>query len=169
VELDNRPGIEQLAAVARGDLDLALVRGIESWPGLHVIEVTREQVLAAVPLAFAGPGAVSLSDLAALPVRLPSRDCDALVHDWILAAYRAAGLTPRLGRPALAPPDTLVELGAGPPAWAPVYLDPAAVAGIGGVALLPLDPPLQLPVALVVPDSCPAGCVTGLRDAFSPG
>jgi DNA-binding transcriptional LysR family regulator len=33
VELDNRPGLEQLDAVARGDLDLALVRGIESGPG----------------------------------------------------------------------------------------------------------------------------------------
>jgi hypothetical protein len=109
---------------------------------------------------------VSLSDLAALPVRLPSRTCDALVHDWMLAAYTTAGLNPRLGRPALAPPDTLVELGAGPPAWAPVYVDPATVAGISGVALLPFDPPLQLPVALVVPESRPTACVTGLRAAF---
>lgn len=168
VELDNRPPAAQLAAVARGDLDLALVRGIESWPGLHVIEVAREPILAAVPAALADGDAVSLSDLAALPVRLPSRGCDALVHDWMLAAYRAAGLTPRLGRPALAPPDTLVELAAGSPAWAPVYIDPAAVAGIGGTALRPFDPPLRLPVALVVPESRPATCVAGLRAAFSP-
>jgi DNA-binding transcriptional LysR family regulator len=168
VELDNRPGSEQLAAVARGDLDLALVRGIASWPGLQVVELAREPLVAAVPAAhpLAGRAAVSLPDLATLPVRLPARECDPLFHDWMLAACREAGVTPQLGRPALSPPDTLVELGAGAPAWAPLYVDPTTVTGIGQVALLPLDPVLELPIALAVPENRPPSCVTGLRAAF---
>lgn len=171
VRLDRRPVLDQLTAVRRGELDVALARAVTGGAGLRVVELWRDPVDIALPAGhrLARRAAVPLSELpelAELPLRLPDRSCDPLFHDFAVAACRAAGFEPRPGRPAGAPNDTLVEIGTGTPSWTMLLRDDAAAAASRRVAVRPLSPALSVPGCLVVPGGQAASCVAGLADAF---
>ncbi|WP_084468735.1 LysR family transcriptional regulator [Nocardiopsis trehalosi] len=168
VELDARPAARQQDAVRSGELDAALVRAASGGPGLAALEVWREPLLAALPADHpaAARAAVDPAELTGLPLRLPAADTDPLLRDLVLRACRAAGVDPRLGRPAGTVADTLVEIGAGPPAWTVVYGEPPATPPYR-TAVLPFAPALSVPVALVLSATRPPHCVRALRAAFT--
>jgi DNA-binding transcriptional LysR family regulator len=168
IELDGRPAHDQVDAVRRGELDIALVRSAPDLPGLRTLELWREPVDVALPAAHpvAARPAVRLDQLADLPLRLPSRDCDPLFHDLVLAACRRAGFQPRLGRPVSTVPNALVEIGTGTPAWTALYRSTHRDTGTTKTVVLPLDPPLEAPVSLVVSAVAEARCVAALHAAF---
>ncbi len=171
-ELDGRAAHEQLAAVRRGDLDVALVRaataGGDQKPGLQTLELWREPVHVAVPARHpvAGQQSVRLAQLANLPLRLPSAECDPLFGDLVLDACRLAGFEPRLGRPVTTVTNALVEIGSSTSAWTALYATDGHGAGTRKAVVLPVDPALTAPVSLVAPASQSAACVAALRDAF---
>ncbi|MEQ7005202.1 LysR family transcriptional regulator [Actinopolymorpha sp. B17G11] len=169
-ELDCRPSHDQLAAVRRGELDLALVRAAPADPDLRTIELWQEQVYVAVPTSHpaAGQPAVRLEQLADLPLRLPEPGCDRLLGDLVLGACRRAGFEPRTGRPVSSVTNALVEIGSGVGEWTAIYADAERGSAPRKVAVLPIDPPLTAPVALVVPVTQTSTCVAALYEAFRP-
>jgi DNA-binding transcriptional LysR family regulator len=167
-ELDGRLAREQVAAVRRGDLDFAVVRAAVPGPGLQVIELWRDPLHVALPADHpaANQERVRLRQLADLPLRLPSAECDPLFCDLVLAACRQAGFEPRIGRPISTVTNTIVEIGLGAAAWTALYADSQHGPGTRKAVTLPVDPPLTAPVSLVAPASQSPACVDALRTAF---
>lgn len=172
LELVAMPVLEQLAAIARGEMDMALLRAAPAGEGLRILGLWPEPVVAALPAShpLARRPAVRLRDLADLPLRIPARAWDPLFHDFALGACRAEGFEPRLGRPARDPADTLVEIGNGPPTWALIYADAGSAAGLDAgtakASVLRLDPPLSACGCLVVSTAKAPDCVQSLGAAF---
>jgi DNA-binding transcriptional LysR family regulator len=92
----------KLQAVRKGDLDVAFVRAPVDAGGLRIDELWSEPLRAVLPERhpLAAHAAVSLADLAALPLMLAARSTNPGMHDQLLALCRGSGLEPRLG-PAL--------------------------------------------------------------------
>ncbi|WP_410631304.1 LysR family transcriptional regulator [Amycolatopsis sp. cmx-4-83] len=113
VVLVDLPLAARLNALRQGDLDVALARGVPSVPGLRTLPAWSEPLFAVVSRHHraAELPAVALADLAGGVLRVP----DASVHDAVTTALREAGVSPRLGRPAGAVQDTVVEVGSDPP------------------------------------------------------
>ncbi len=174
LELVAIPVVEQLAAVVRGEMELALLRAVPAGEGLQVLELWPEPVAVALPAAhpLARRPTVRLRDLADLPLRIPARAYDPPFHDFALDACRAEGFEPRLGRPSCDAADTLVEIGNGPPSWALIYADVEVAAGldagISKASVLQLDPPLNARGCLVVSTAKAPACVQSLVAAFGP-
>lgn len=162
------PLAARLNALRRGDLDLALARGVPSAPGLRVLPAWTEPLLAVVSRHHraANRAAVGLVDLAGGVLRIPSREHDSSVHDVVTTALREAGVAARLGRPAGAVQDTVVEVGSDPDSWAVLPADQAAEIGSTRVRAIPLEPALTITGSVVVPDSLPNQCVAAHVDAF---
>ncbi|MDT3438088.1 LysR family transcriptional regulator [Pseudofrankia sp. BMG5.37] len=172
---------DQVAAVARGEVDVALVRAARPSPGVRVVELWREPLRVAMPawLETAPRPAVDLAALAGLPLRIPSEACDPFFRAFVLRACQVAGFEPRLGRPSGSVQDTLVEIGAarpaataegpGGPTWTVLHgeaaKDPAAQ--LRSVAIRPTDPPLDVPGCLVVAETKTTSCVDALAAAFA--
>ncbi|MBN6041277.1 LysR family transcriptional regulator [Amycolatopsis sp. 195334CR] len=158
------PVAERIAALRRGELDLALVRGPVSAPGLRVLPVWTEALHAVVsrrhPLAERS--SVTIGDLAEHVLRVPS---DPLLHEAVTTALGPGGA--RLGRPAGTVPDTIVEVGSDPGSWA--VLPAADVAAIGStrVRSLPLIPPITITGHILTPDGAfPRQCAAAVTAAF---
>jgi DNA-binding transcriptional LysR family regulator len=169
VELVLVPGdaTTHVAALARGQLDLALVRGaVESPPGLAV-RVGEDPVSVVLPASHpaARQAAVRVEDLADLPLRLPSRAADPELCDAVLARCAAAGRTVRRGRDVTALEDAAIEIAAGAAAWTVVHGQPPST-GTCGVTVRPLDPPLHLSIFLLLPAAADP-CHERLAAAFS--
>ncbi|CUU53602.1 DNA-binding transcriptional regulator, LysR family [Parafrankia irregularis] len=171
LELVGMPVVDQPAAVARGELDMTLLRLAPPGDGFQVIDLWPEPLVAALPAGHpaAGRSAVRLRDLAALPLRLPARERDPLLRAFVLEACRDAGFEPRLGRPTGSTADVLLELANGSPGWALLHADTVPTSEVTRVAVLPVDPPLTTRGCVVVPATRPADCVAGLRVAFGAG
>ncbi|NEE02005.1 LysR family transcriptional regulator [Phytoactinopolyspora halotolerans] len=176
VEIDSRPVAEQLEAVRTGELDVALVRAGDDSPlvdaqTLRSTPLWREPVQVAITAAhpLANGVSVRLDQLAAVPARMPRDTCDPLIRGFFLDACRRAGFEPRVGRPAGALHDTLLELGAGSPAWTFVYGDAAGLAGTDRVAVLPVEPVPTITGSLITSATRSTACVEVLRHAFSTG
>jgi DNA-binding transcriptional LysR family regulator len=154
------------AAERAGDLDVALVRGAVTGPGLRAVPLWREPLHAVLPAAHpaAASTALPLHALADLVLRLPDRDADPALHDTVLAACHTAGITPRLGRPIGPVEDALVEIGAARGEATIVYGTPCTPTP--ALVLRPLDPPLHVPGHLVVADGKTPDCLAALTAAF---
>ncbi|MGE3255313.1 LysR family transcriptional regulator [Pseudonocardia sp.] len=146
VELDARPVAQQLAALRSGELDAALVRtaarprlATPARPGVRVVPLWSEPLRAALPAShpLAERDRVGLADLAALPARIPDAACDPLVRSVVLEAFRAAGLSPQLGRPSTTAEDTLIEIGRVGSGWTPVWTPPCAHHRVAVVDVVP--------------------------------
>lgn len=171
VVLVDLPIAARLNAVRHGELDLALARGVLSAPALTVLPTWSEPLYAVVSRhhGAADRDGVDVTDLAGSALRVPSRQHDPPLHDAVDSALRAAGVHPRLGRPAGTTQDTIVEVGSDPHSWAVLPAGQLAEAGSTRVRTIPLDPPITITGSVVVPGDTPshaAACaVAAFRDA----
>ncbi|MDX2972334.1 LysR family transcriptional regulator [Kribbella solani] len=154
---------EYLAALRAGELDFAFVRGEVAVAGLRVIELWRDPLSVLAPASYRADDGIKLIDLAALPLRLPA---DTWLHDHLVAACRAAGFEPMIGRPVDDLEATIVEMTTGAPAWTVVY-GTACEAAEGALWMGPFAPALSAPGQLVVGTSPTAECVELLVRAFA--
>lgn len=169
VVLVDLPVPDRLAAVRRGELDLALVRGEVSAPGLRALPAWSEPLHAVLSTQHpaAGHDTVTLAELGSSALRTPSRRCDQPLHDALTAALDTAGTTPRLGRPMGTVQNTMVELGTDPDSWALLPADLAASAESTRVRAIPFMPSITITGNVVVPDDgTPAYCVETTVAAF---
>ena len=94
-----------------------------------------------------------------------------MLHDAVLA--RAAGLGLTRGRDVGTLAAAAVEIGAGAAAFTVAHTgthddDPhrCAAAGVSAAAVRPFDPPLRVPVHVLLPTDRPDRCGDALVDAF---
>ncbi|MFF4840251.1 LysR family transcriptional regulator [Streptomyces collinus] len=157
VELFSLPAGERLAGVAAGRLDAAFVRAAEPPPGVRVLPLWPDPLVAALPAThpLAARPEVALADLAGLPLALtPRRNNPALV-DLLLGACRAAGFEPRPGPVGGSLQDTLATIGSRP-LWTVVFASHARVLHTPRVSFVPFGAPgLALPTGLAVPAADP--------------
>ncbi|WP_432588469.1 LysR family transcriptional regulator [Streptomyces sp. HD1123-B1] len=130
----------RLEEVRAGRLDAAFVRGIDTAPGLRLLTLWYDPLVVALPTShpLAERGSLDLADLAALPLRVASRNENPVLFDTVLSACRKAGFEPALGPPSTRLQDTLAEIGAGSGGWTPVYPTAAGTISSRRIALLPL-------------------------------
>jgi DNA-binding transcriptional LysR family regulator len=150
--LVSAPTQARLERVASGQLDAAFVRGGPTAPGVELIEVWRDRLVIALPAdhALAAEDVVTLSDLAALPLRIVSRSRNPALIDLVLGACNAAGFTPIPGLHPDSLENTLAAVSSGPPSWTVLYEAHARTIQIPHVAFRPTTPTLVLPTALAV-------------------
>jgi DNA-binding transcriptional LysR family regulator len=129
VELHSAPPATRLRRVRAGELDAAFVRGTDRSPGLDLIPVWRDELVAVLPAShpLAARDHVRLTDLAALPLRIAPREANPHLVDLITAACRAAGFDPVPGPSFTTDQDTLAAIGSGRPTWTVFYAAKAAV------------------------------------------
>jgi DNA-binding transcriptional LysR family regulator len=152
-ELVSAPTRARLERVASGQLDAAFVRGVTSAPGVELIEVWRDRLLAVLPASpdRAEASTVRLAELAMLPLRIVPRRLNPPLVDLVLGACAAAGFTPVLGGHLGALEDLIAAVGSGPPSWTVIYEPHAQTLRQPLVVFLPTEPALIMPTALAVP------------------
>ncbi|MFI9804508.1 LysR substrate-binding domain-containing protein [Streptomyces sp. NPDC052301] len=158
VELHSLPVGERLARVAAGELDAAFVRSAEPPPGIRVLPLWPDPLVAALPAThpLAGRDEIALTDLAALPLALTARRNNPALVDLVLGACRAAGFDPVPGPVGGSLYDTLATIGARP-LWTVVYASHARVLRTPRVAYVPFGAPgLALATGLAVPVADPS-------------
>ena len=153
VDLVSAPTRARLERVAGGQLDAAFVRGVTSAPGVELIEVWRDRLVAVLPasLGRADAGPVRLAELAKLPLRLVPRRLNPPLVDLVLDACAASGFAPVLGDSLGSLQDLIAAVGSGPPSWTVIYEPQAHTMRQPLVAFVPTEPALVMPTALAVP------------------
>lgn len=153
IELVALPAEERLGRVAGGQLDAAFVRAAEPPPGVRVLPLRADPLVAALPAAhpLAAREEIDLTELAGLPLALtPRRNNPALV-DLVVDACRRAGFEPLPGPVSGTLRETLAAVGVRP-LWTVVYASHARVPHSSRLAFVPLRAPgLALPTGLAVP------------------
>lgn len=178
VRLEESVTPELLRDVAAGELDAAVVLETPAAARRHGVRVDAlldEPLLAALPAAhrYAGAEAIPLSAFADEIVLLPDGRAGAVFNDWLRAVLRAAGVELERTREALSAPwdRRLLPVASGE-AVAPIVAE-WAHPPVPGVAAVPFDPPLTLPLDLASPQAPGAGTAAlveaalRLRDAES--
>ncbi|MFK4084855.1 LysR family transcriptional regulator [Kribbella sp. NPDC020789] len=167
LKLSSRPPAEQVEAVRTGELDVAFVRGPVTTAGVRAIELWQEPLSVLLPSEYGAADGVKLIDLAALPLRLPSRTADPALNEHIVAACREAGFEPLWGRPVESFEDTIIELSNGSPGWTVAYGN-ACEPAEEPLWMGPFAPSLSMPGHLVVRDSPAPPCLDVLVRSFAP-
>ncbi|WP_236809029.1 LysR family transcriptional regulator [Amycolatopsis albispora] len=159
------PVTDRVHALRRGELDLALVRGPVSAPGVRVLPVWTEPLHAVVSRHHpaAGRESVTVAELADHVLRAPS---DPPLCEVVTAAL---GSAVEFGRPAGSVPDTIVEVGSDPRSWALLPATDVAATGSTRVRSLPLDPPITITGNVLTPDhevaqECTEAVIAAFRD-----
>ncbi|WP_327281418.1 MULTISPECIES: LysR family transcriptional regulator [unclassified Streptomyces] len=167
VRLRRLPLAERLVAVRSGDLDAALVRALPTAPELELLPVWTDPLYVALPDGhpLATESALSLEQLAHLPLRLAPREKNPPFHDLITDALRAAGSEPLLGPPFTTFQETLTAIGTSPPSWT-VFYEVAGLPPVPRVALRPLTG-LALTTSLAVLPGPPAPPLRHLLQALA--
>ncbi|GAA3061647.1 LysR family transcriptional regulator [Streptomyces glomeratus] len=170
VELVSLPAAQRLARVADGRLDAAFVRAAEPVPGVRVLPLWQDPLVAALPAGhpLATRAEIPLDELAGLRLSITPRAANPALVDLVLGACRAAGFEPLPGPVSGSLHDTLAVIGAisQPPAsaragetpilWTVVYASHARVLHVPRVAFVPFrEPGLALPTGLAVRASAP--------------
>ncbi|HVT70189.1 MAG TPA: LysR family transcriptional regulator [Trebonia sp.] len=170
--LANLPLEDRLAALRRGELDLALARGRVFGPGLRALPAWTEPLRAVVPARHpvACRDVVSLRELGGSALRLPCASNHPELHDAVVSALSAAGVQPLLGRAAGSVADTVVEIGSsgsdGLGTWALLPADLVDLTGSRRVRSIPLDPPAYVSGWVITVDGQLPGCVEKAVEAF---
>jgi DNA-binding transcriptional LysR family regulator len=143
VELHSAPPAPRLQRVRDGELDAAFVRGVGQSPGLDLIPVWRDELVAALPAShpLAAHERVDLADLAAMPLRIAPRHANPHLVDLITSACRAAGFEPVMGPAFTTDQDTLAAIGSGKPTWTVFYSSKAAILPTARTVFRPFAPP----------------------------
>jgi DNA-binding transcriptional LysR family regulator len=162
IELTRLKEPERLRELAAGRLGAAVVRRpVAGLPrGLSLHQIVTEPLVAALPAALTTPArrTVRLSELAAVPVRLPSRAENPVLAAAIDLAGQRAGVTVRR-LPHGTDDDMLALIGANPPSWTVFY--PAKATALArtaprGVAFRRIAAPqVTVTTSLVVRDEAP--------------
>ncbi|MEU6040592.1 LysR family transcriptional regulator [Actinomadura sp. NPDC047616] len=168
VVLVDLPLAARLDTVRRGEIDLALARGVRSAPGLRVLPTWTEQLFAIVSVQHlaAGRSTVDLADLAVGELRIPSRDHGLFLPEALKAAIRKAGVETRVGRPAGTVQDTIVEIGFNPRSWTVLPGDQVAEIRSTRVRAIPFAPQTTIIGSVVVPVDLPPTCAAAHQAAF---
>ncbi|MTD53914.1 LysR family transcriptional regulator [Amycolatopsis pithecellobii] len=162
------PIAERLKALRDGEIDLTLARGMRSAAGLRVLQSWSEPLRAVLSARhpLAGRESVTLRELAGFVLRLPTREVDPPLHDAVTAAFRDAGVRPRLGRPADTTQNLLVEIGSAPDTLAVLPTD--EITESKRLRSIPLDPPVAVTgVVLGRDDGTFAECAAPVVKAFA--
>ncbi|WP_327665698.1 LysR substrate-binding domain-containing protein [Streptomyces sp. NBC_00498] len=168
VELVSAPSTARLQAVRDGELDAAFVRGLTHSPGLDLIPVWQDPLVAALPAThpLAARTTVPLADLARLPLRIVPRETNPQLVDLVMEACRNTGFEPVLGPAFTTDQDTLVAIATGKPSWTVFYAAQARFLQTGRTAFRPFAPPgLTAETFLAVHPATPARRLAPLLDA----
>jgi DNA-binding transcriptional LysR family regulator len=159
------PVTARLDAVRDGDLDLALVRGAVTEPGLRVMPSWCEPLHAVLSTDHpaAGEPTLSLLDLDPTGLRLPSRDNDPPMHDAILAALPVAPPRPPAGDLV----NVLFEVSQDPASWTLMPAEQLASPLSGRMTHVPLNPPVTVVGHVVTSRATPKTCAASYVAAFS--
>lgn len=137
---------EQLAALASGDIDLALLRMPVETPGLHVESIRRDRLIVALPADH--PLADTPEDEAVEIGRLRGEDFishvgggRSVLAGVLAAASERAGFVPRI-RHEVEETSTLVTLVAAGLGVA-IVPEPTSALGVAGVVYRPLSAPID--------------------------
>ncbi|MFC4116187.1 LysR family substrate-binding domain-containing protein [Nonomuraea zeae] len=160
IELISLPVKERLAQLAEGRLDAAFVRAAapDDSPGLRFIPLWDEELVIALPARhpLAERDALSLADLAGLPLRLTGRRDNPALVDAVATACQEAGFQPVSAPAADTLHDTLAAVGSGAPTWTVVYEANAEMTRVPRVVFRRLaDRALTLPTSLTVRSAQP--------------
>ncbi|MGH8966684.1 MAG: LysR substrate-binding domain-containing protein, partial [Actinomycetes bacterium] len=149
------------------ELDVALVRGRRPAPDLETVELWADPVQVLLPATHPATAhaELPLAALTDLVLRLPDRASDPVLHDTVLAACRAAGVTPNLGRPVRSVEDATVEIGMS-------ERDATVLCGCSGAdrlgtVLRPLGAAVQIPGHVLLRPGIPAECRTAMLTALA--
>jgi DNA-binding transcriptional LysR family regulator len=154
VELASVGSRSRLERVAAGQLDAAFVRGVTSAPGIELVEVWNDPLVAVLPAGhpLAATDRVPISELARLPLRLVSRRINPTLVDLVLRHCVEAGRQPRRIEHDDGPFDTLLAaVGSGTPSWTVVYASHARMIRSPHVVFRTTDPELSVKTSLAVP------------------
>ncbi len=151
-ELVSAPTRARLERVASGQLDAAFVRGVRSAPGVELIEVWSDRLLAVLPASgdWAARRSVRIAELAGLPLRIVQRRSNPPLVDLVLDACAAAGFTPTLDGHPDRLEDLIAAVASGPASWTVIYESQARTLRQPLVRFLPTEPELIMPTALAV-------------------
>ncbi|SDM57549.1 LysR family transcriptional regulator [Nonomuraea jiangxiensis] len=166
VVLVDLPLAARLDTVRRGEIDLALARGVRSAPGLLPTWVEPLFAVVSVQHLAAGRSTVDLADLAVGELRIPSRDHGLFLPEALKAAIRKAGAETRVGRLAGTVQDTIVEVGFNPRSWTVLPGDQVAEIRSTRVRAIPFTPQTTITGSVVVPVDLPHTCVAAHQAAF---
>ncbi|MEV6628558.1 LysR family substrate-binding domain-containing protein, partial [Amycolatopsis sp. NPDC051114] len=168
VVLVDLPVEARLDALGQGDLDLALIRGVRSVPGLEVLPTWSERLFAVVSRHHpaAEQEAVGLAELADDTLRVPAREYDPLLHDAVVSALHSTGLHPRAGRPTGTLQDTIVEVGSEPQSWTVLPADQIAEIRSTRIRAIPLKPEMTIGGSVVVAPKTASSAVKCVVAAF---
>ncbi|MEW9555273.1 LysR family transcriptional regulator [Nonomuraea sp. NPDC050783] len=169
VELVDLPLAARLDGVRRGEIDMALARGVRSAPGLRVLPAWTEQLFAVVSVRHraAGRATADVADLAPGELRIPSRDHGLLLPEALTAAIRKAGAETRIDRLAGGTvQDTIVEVGSHPRSWTVLPGDQVAEIRSTRVRAIPFAPRATVTGSVVVPLDLPHTCAAAHQAAF---
>ncbi|WP_405182519.1 hypothetical protein [Nocardia sp. NBC_01377] len=109
---------------------------------------------------------VALAELADGVLRMPARERDRRLHDAVTAALAAAGVRPKLGRPAESTRATIVEVGTTPHSWTLLPAGQVDEFASARVRAIPLDPPVTITGSVVVPADGPGHSAVCAAPAF---
>nr|WP_202539036.1 LysR family transcriptional regulator [Streptomyces sp. SID8379] len=170
VELVSGPTATRIQQVRDGELDATFVRGADRSPGLELLPLWRDVLVAALPAAhpLAERDTVALADLAELPLRIAPRDTNPHLVDAVADACRAAGFEPVLGPAFTTDQDTLAAIAAGRPSWTVYFAAQAAVQPAHRIAFRPFADPATVPglrTYLAVRPDPPSRRLAALLDA----
>ncbi|MFF0740435.1 LysR substrate-binding domain-containing protein [Streptomyces sp. NPDC004111] len=170
VELVSAPTATRLQQVRDGDLDATFVRGAHHAPGLELLPLWRDELVAALPAAhpLAQRDRVDLADLAGLPLRIAPREDNPHLVDAVVGACRAEGFEPVMGPAFTTDQDTLAAIAAGRSSWTVYFAPQAAVQPAHRIAFRPFADPTRapsLPTSLAVRPDPPSHRLTALLDA----
>ncbi|MFE9107866.1 LysR family transcriptional regulator [Actinomadura geliboluensis] len=168
VVLVDLPLAARLDTVRRGEVDLALARGVRSAPGLRVLPTWTEQLFAIVSARHlvAGRSTVGLADLPVGELRIPSRDHGMFLPQALRAAMRRAGVETRVDRVAGTVQDTIVEVGSNPRSWTVLPGDQVAEIRSTRVRVIPFAPQTTITGSVVVPVDLSRTCAAAHQAAF---
>ncbi|MET8682784.1 LysR family transcriptional regulator [Streptomyces sp. NPDC004732] len=154
VELVSGGARERIEQVVDGRVDAAFVRSAEPVPGVRIVPLWDDPLVAVLPAAhpLAGGADVALGDLAELPLAITARRDNPPLVDLVVGACGDAGFEPVPGGFGGSLQDRLATIGAGiVPQWTVVYASHARVLHSPRVAFLPFrEPGLALATGLAV-------------------
>ncbi|MEV5748176.1 LysR substrate-binding domain-containing protein [Actinoallomurus sp. NPDC052308] len=129
VELVSAASAARLQRVRDGDLDAAFIRGPDHGPGLELLPLWSDDLVAALPARhpLAAEKEVALADLADLPLRIVPREANPHLVDTVVGACRAAGFEPIMGPAFTTDQDTLAAIASGRPSWTVYYAAQAEI------------------------------------------